>query len=257
MTDASTLDTDAIIESLRQSFIDTVHQKMEALDAMVDELWRDRSNEADILMRFKGEIHSLKGMGGTFKFPIVSIVSHHFENYLENIGSPVDDQLTDIETYLDHLRSAVDGRANPDDAETDKIVASLPIRADAAPPTSLPEISVLVITPTQYLRQLVTFFLEQAGCQVSATNQPFAGFRLAIETKPDLVICSVVMGGFGGLDLLAALRAIPAMANVHFALLSGSSDRGELAARPPDDVPVISTDNLDDEIANLLKDMIA
>ena len=80
---------------------------------------------------------------------------------------------------------------------------------------------------------------------------------MAIETRPDLVISSVVMEGIGGLDLLSALRGVPAMSKVRFALLSGSSDRGELAARPPDDVPVIGTDDLEGAIAGILKEMIA
>jgi len=257
MSDAQPEEIDAIFEQLRQSFLETATQKLDDLDTMLNEMWEERSSDSAVRIQFLGELHSLKGMGGTFQFPVVSVICHHLETYLEDGGEWPDDQLSGVQIYLDAVRQTVDSGVNPDDDDSEKIVSELPHKQPLEKEKLVKsDLRVLLVTPAYSLRQLVEFYLVDSGCTVTKTDSAFDGFRIAVIERPELVISSVEMNEMGGVDLGRALMSVSKLPDLRFCLLTGSSDAGELAQGLPDGMRVIRTGNVEGDIENVMGELV-
>jgi CheY-like chemotaxis protein len=245
---------DAIVEKMRGSFLADAAGKLDNLDRMVDALWERKDAPAGaILDELRRVIHSLKGLGGTFRYPQVSIVCHHMEGYLEGAEALSEGQLEDIQGYLDCLRQGLDMWPPPGEAEIAAILVDLPQRRQPPAPTvARARASVLLVSPSGAIAQLAAFFLEDLNCAVTSIDDPFSAFRAAIQKAPRLVISSVVLPDLSGLDFIAALRATSAMANTRFALLSSSSDIAEMTGGAAAGVAVIATETLEDGLRDVV-----
>ena len=83
--------------------------------------------------------------------------------------------------------------------------------------------TILVADDDRTIRTVLTQALTRAGCKVHATSSLMTLMRWVEEGKGDLVISDVIMPDLGGVELLAALRAIGASPSVLF--MSGYTDR--------------------------------
>jgi chemotaxis protein histidine kinase CheA len=242
-----------VLEDMRESFLENAHQKLESLDEQVNTLWADRGAASSVLSAFRGIVHSLKGLGGSFGFPQVTMVCHHLETFVADWGEPTDAQLDGAQAFLDSLRRCLEFWPAPPDSKIQEIVDALPGKMPSEEPAAeeqLSDVKVLLVVQTDTIRQLGEFYLTEFGCQVTVVKSPAAAFEAAIEVKPALVLSSVVLDGLSGTDLIAALRAMKILEGTRFALLSSSSDA--LTENLPEDVAIISTIDLERGIEQTL-----
>ena len=85
--------------------------------------------------------------------------------------------------------------------------------------------SVLLIEDDDAQRFVASFALKKAGHEVREAADGPQGVAAAREMHPDVVVCDVMMPGMTGYEVLATLRADPALAHVPFILLTAMSDR--------------------------------
>ena len=237
-----------LLEEMRGPFLDASNQKLERLNELIDALWADRTQSPKYLTEFIGIVHSLKGGGGSFGYPQITMICHHFETYLEDVATPTDDHLADFQAFLDKLTEGIEIWPAPSDDTIDQMVKALPRNQlpEAEVGNTDTEISVLLVTQTKSISQLVRFFLTDFGCDVQETADPFEAFKTAIQMKPRLLISSVVLDGMSGIDLVAALQATQTMADCRFALLSSTTDFEAISKDASNDVSVISTNDIEE-----------
>lgn len=249
---------EAVIEKVRGSFIESAEQKFQNLDGMIDSLWDDRGQAAETMNQFLGEVHNLKGMGGTFGYPQITIVCHHLETYLEGVTSPSDGHLDGMQAYADSLRAGLQIWPTPDDDVIAGMIAALP-KPEEAPATQPDAIegetigTALLISQNLSVRQLAEFFLDDFGFEVTISDSPLEAFATAIRTRPDIVVSAVEMEDLTGIGLISALKATDALKNTHFALLSASSDAGAISIGVPEGIAIINTTDMEEGIEQALQ----
>jgi CheY-like chemotaxis protein len=79
---------------------------------------------------------------------------------------------------------------------------------------------VLVVDDDPDIRDLVRFKLEAEGHELLTAPDGEAGLAAAREHQPDLVLADWTMPRLTGIEMLAKLRADPAIADIPFVLLT-------------------------------------
>src|SRR5262249_10974062 len=99
--------------------------------------------------------------------------------------------------------------------------------AEPPPPRSAPPPQdgvVLLIDDEATGREALRKFLTRAGFRVEAAASGPEGLRLARALRPAVITLDVVMPGMDGWDVLAAIKADPALAAVPVVLFTGMGD---------------------------------
>lgn len=89
--------------------------------------------------------------------------------------------------------------------------------------------TLLVIEDEGPLRANIMRILAAEGYQVIAATDGDEGVRRARESRPDLVICDILMPQVDGYGVLSALRSQPETAAIPFIFLTASADKEDLA----------------------------
>jgi CheY-like chemotaxis protein/HPt (histidine-containing phosphotransfer) domain-containing protein len=256
MSDSPNQDMDDIFQELRRDFIVTARQKLADLDSQLAIISAEATDDPDIIADMRREIHSLKGMGGTFGFPALTAVAHRLEDFIASVGSFAK-YADDIVVFIDCLNDIIDIDPQPDNDELARIVRRLPAgkKTETEDP-ELPTIEVLLVVPNPVLRPLLQHHLEQAGCRVVGAKSPFSAIELSVRTQPELVISSVVLTGLDGIDLLRSLDSMTSTGSIKLALLTSMSLDDPVMSNLPESAFVISAGGeMGNDILNLIEQL--
>lgn len=89
-------------------------------------------------------------------------------------------------------------------------------------------ITILVVEDEQFIREAICEILTFNGYETKAESNGINGLRTAIITKPDLILCDVMMPKFSGLQMLKALRKNSEIENTPFIFLSALASMEDL-----------------------------
>ena len=95
----STEDRDQILAKLRGELLTDA---LERLEDIAEELVKSSSpgnDSEETLLAVRRQFHSLKGMGGSFGFPTITLVAHRLEDYLARAHVINSKIVIDIEIY--------------------------------------------------------------------------------------------------------------------------------------------------------------
>jgi len=209
--------------------------------------------------RLYGDVHSLKGSGGTAGFHFVSKVSHRLEDYLAaRDGQIAAADVPALHKFMDTIRDSLDGQRPADDSEAQQILASLPAptvpdalgapaeasdahaaRQETAPSTATPaageDLKALLVGLSKTERAIATRALEIK--QVSVTALPTAGEALGavLRLRPDIVLLSGIMSELNATDFVAALRAMEPTRHARVGIMTSlPRNHAALKRLPPD-----------------------
>ena len=87
---------------------------------------------------------------------------------------------------------------------------------------------ILLIEDNQLIRENTAEILELANFKVYTADNGKKGVEAALENKPDLIICDIMMPVLDGYGVLHLLRKNPFMQNTPFIFLSAKTERGDL-----------------------------
>jgi len=240
---------------LRREFLDTADDRLNTLDELVDEVRQSKPDSPERMSEFRRIAHSLKGMGGTFGYPLVSVIAHRLEDYIESeqdIRLPI---VEDVQVFLDRMRDVVEGTLGADDPNTAEIVRALPIKSDGFDVEGVKALSVEVMTimPRGTATTIVERELRACGYRVSNVEEPIQALEYALRTKPDMVMASGVLPGLTGVDLACAFRAMPVTKDIPVILFTSfGRDHPSLKALPAD-VPIVKKGgSFSEDLANAL-----
>jgi len=252
------MDMDPIVLSLRDSYIETAMEKLDSFDTSIDILKKDFEGSSEAMTAFRGDVHSLKGVSGTFGFPLISVICHRLEEYIQVERPYSREEFEHIQVFSDQMRTIVEQRENPNNDISEQILAELPTPNTAfIQPQKSNGLKVVLVSPMAALRQMAEFYLSDLGCQITATESPIEAFRFIVEQRPDLIITSVQMQQLSGIDLGRAVSEISFLKTTKIALMTSSADVGDLSRGIPDKFLAIRTDQLEDDISEAIESMIS
>ncbi len=230
-----------MIARLRREFLDTAEDRLASMDEIVDGVRRGGIGSGDELPDIRRMAHSLKGMGGTFGYPLVSVIAHRLEDYLADSTSLANNIVGDVQTFLDRMRDVVDGVLGADDPRTAEIVRELPAkRADFDMEGIHPlDIEVMTVMPKGTATTIVERELKACGYRVVNLESPFEAIEYAVRTKPDMVMFAGVLTGLSGVDLACAFKAMPVTSGIPVTLFTSFSREHSSLQMLKEDVPII------------------
>ena len=88
--------------------------------------------------------------------------------------------------------------------------------------------TLLLIEDHQVIRENTAELLELAGYAVQVAENGKAGVELALATRPDLVICDIMMPVLDGYGVLQIFNQNPQLAGVPFIFLTAKTERADL-----------------------------
>ncbi len=227
---------DELIERLRGEFVDEAEDQFNSIDILLENLRSGSTDEAEALVKIRRVAHSLKGSAGAVDFPLVALIMHRMEDYLGDAESLNEQQLADIQVYVDKAREYSSLDVNQESIQADSLVRMLPAQraegavdgADEAIPTDQ-IIEVMMVIKEKKAGMLFERELRAAGLRVTTVRNSFSALEMAVRTKPNLVIVSGVLDELSGIDVVSALHAMPKTKDTPVCLLTSfDNDHPEL-----------------------------
>ena len=88
--------------------------------------------------------------------------------------------------------------------------------------------SILLIEDNDELRENTAEILELANYKVTSAENGKVGIQAALEKKPDLIICDVMMPELDGYGVLHLINKNPELSGIPFIFLTAKSERSDL-----------------------------
>lgn len=232
-----------ILDRLRLEFIDSTKDRLDAIDLAIDQIYRGEGNREDLVVSFRRNVHSLKGVAGSYGFGFVSIVAHRLEDYLESTRRLEQDQWLDTQKFIDQIRSVIEAGEEPDAAGQDAILTDLPRSAVAAEESAVSrELTALIVMPPGVQRKAVSNRLTDHGFSVSFADDPAQSVGVSLTLKPDLILSNQEFPKVTGYELANMLAAAKITQEIPFGLMTSHDDIGAGDTAHPDQLRIIKKD---------------
>ncbi|MBL4692756.1 MAG: response regulator [Magnetovibrio sp.] len=215
---------------LEAEFLQDVEDSVNQLDVLLGSLRSHTEDTGKGLVELKRITHGLLMQGRGINVPTIHLLVHRLSEYLSEVKELSDQNVEDVQVFTDKLQGILEGDLT-DVGDTPQLVRALPASqfadidfGDITPK----DIEVLLIIPEKSLSRIVHKELAECGYRVSNARSSFEGFKIAMQTKPDMVIASMELTGMKGIDLACAFAAMEPTHAMPFALLT-SYDWGHSA----------------------------
>ncbi|MAG98798.1 MAG: Hpt domain-containing protein [Alphaproteobacteria bacterium] len=230
-----------IYASLRTEFLEEAGDRLDAIEASLNDLFTGDIETAKAAEEIRREAHTIKGLATPFGFPVLTSLAHQLEDYLAAVTLKGWSPRKDVQTFIDVMRGIVDQRQDPDPERTLTIERMLPLPPDsqyAAEPE--PAQSVLVVTSSRTLALKLGGELEGFGFDVTTAAKVVDALAQVEDAPPDIVVVSDVLDGLDGLDLICALTAMPSTKSLPAILVTSYHHEGPELAALPAKVPILA-----------------
>ncbi|MFN3077746.1 MAG: response regulator [Alphaproteobacteria bacterium] len=233
--------SEGVVTALKREFLEEAEDRIRALDVALYSARQERKPVAEVVVESHRLALTLRGQADGLGLKLVGTVAYRMEDYLANVRSDLGSHgLEDLQCYVDRLLELVTGRI-PGDADLAEVVRQLPAKYTTFDigDIEIRNIEVLLVMLHSTQSHYVERELQQCGYRVSIVTNTFDAIPLVVRTKPDLIIVSAMMPELGGIDLVAALSAMPSTRNIPTALITSLSPDDEKLKLLPSHVPVI------------------
>ncbi len=145
-----------ILVDMRQEFIETAEDRLDEIEQSVANLLSGGRNIDCEMLDIKRNIHSIKGLGGSFGFSSMTLWAHALEDYLETTRDIGADQLADVQLFVDRMREIIESGENPDDETTSMAIRTLRLKGRKRDRTGLKDgTSVMLLMPKGIQRKII------------------------------------------------------------------------------------------------------
>ena len=234
---------DDLVAHLAQDFLVDAVEMLGNLGLLVSETHQGKVDTGYTLQTVRREIHTVKGQGGSFGFPSLTVIAHRLENYLVDLETLKTRQLDDVLKFLDRMQEIAESGVNPEDDAVSAIVRTLPAKGAAEDGfQEVGNLEILLVAGSRIVRRAVEGELNKRGFRVVTVESPIDVFETVIRTRPDMVIASAMMDKISGIDLARALKSMVATHHIPFALLTSFDASHPELRHLPDDVALVHHD---------------
>ena len=245
------MDMNEILAQMSEKFIETAHEKIARLNEILVLLSRPGEDEKSLLEEFHREVHSLKGMGGTFQMPLVSKLCHKFEDFLSGEKTASDNLIEDCYAYLDRLNDLIESGQAGDFDKAETWLAGLPQKGAIEETRSEEKCNkVLIISPSTEIVNEITPLFQDNGFEVTSASSAFRGYKAAVLHKPDVILSAQVQDEMDGAELVRSLGALQALSQTKFAMIC--PDRRQALSENLQGVQLLSEANVAIDAMNFI-----
>ena len=231
-------DYDVIIDKLKLEFLDYADDALGELDALIAAAGLSGVDTAATIDAIRRSGHNLKGMGGSFGFPLITLLAHRMEDYFLGRQKLSRRTLNDAQLFVDRMREALEGGF--DGVSEAEVVRTLPAKTDFnVADVSKQDVEVLSIMPHSAMTQMIEREFQACGYRVVTVSQSFTAIETAVRTRPDLIVASAVMEDLSGVDLVCALHAMPASRDLPCMILTSLDLDNVFFAALPHGTPLV------------------
>ena len=103
-----------VIEGMADKYVDVVAHDLASLQEAVEKLEKDVENRSEHLEKIFLVSHDMKGQGGSFGYPLVTIICNQLGRFIEKLESVGDPEIQVIALHIDAVNVVV--RENMKDA---------------------------------------------------------------------------------------------------------------------------------------------
>ena len=223
---------DDIVASLKQDFIEDTVDRVDRIETTIDRIAGGMDEAGPGIAELRREAHTVKGLAGSFGFPLVGAIAHRLEDYIAELTEINDLEAASLVDFTSWIREIIESGTNPAADEETRILRSLPTRSvptedvgtkSAAVTTNDKE--VLLVTATAVQARFLQRELREKGFRTITARTAVEAFETVVQSHPDAVITAAVLDGLSGIELIRALAAMKTLANKKLGLLT-SFDAG-------------------------------
>ena len=238
-----TSNVDEILKQLAIEFLDSCEDSLVIIDDAITRMMGANGAWDKDFAEILRYVHSIKGSGGTFGFPAITMIAHALEDFIETAGKIGPDHLPAIQVHVDAIRKISDQGENPTDQETTKILRALPVSStitvDAIPSDQAPrDIGFLLVMAKGLQRRIIGEELASFGFRVSLAETAIEAIEIALANPPDIFAASRFNEDMTGAELARVFKSIDSLANTKFLLMTSSDDTNPEALGLPDDARI-------------------
>ncbi len=229
-----------IFADLAQDFIEDCEDRLVEIDDCLTRLRTHQGIANNDVMEVKRHIHSLKGMGTTFRFPSISLISHALEDYFETLFEISDEGVFDVQLYVDRIRAITESRADLPHQDTLDMLRTLPLKARRRAVTrDNKEVSLLLHMPPGIQRKIIGKELFQFGFNVTIVENALDAIKEGILRRPDIIMSTMVTASLSGIELAGVFFAVDATRGSPFLLVTAEDIDQTMFADLPANVTVL------------------
>ncbi len=246
---------DATFQVLRQEFLEDSAEELENLISFLNEAAAGGRPMEVVLRDARRVAVNLVGGANGFELPLIGVAAQRFDDYIASLTASAPRGLGNLITYAETLHDLLDA---PDENEetASQLMRRLPAKGSFEPDeVDVREIEVLLVMSSGVATRVIERELLECGYRVTTVSNSFKALEFAARALPDLIIVSAVMPDLGGIDLMLALKAMPATRNIGAALITSlDPDNHDLKLLPPT-VPIIhKSASFGDDLTQALQD---
>ena len=246
---------DATFQALREEFLEDSTEDLQNLISFLNEATAGGRPMEVVLRDARRVAVNMVGGANGFELPLIGITAQRFDDYIASLSADDSRGLGNLISYTETL---LDLLKAPDQKEetASQLVRRLPAKGSFDPDEiDVREIEVLLVMTPGVATRVIERELLECGYRVTTVGNSFKALEFAARGLPDLIIVSAVMPDLEGIDLLLALKAMPATRNIGAALITSlDPDHPSLQHLPPT-VPIIKKSaSFGDDLAKALQD---
>ncbi|MEQ8804163.1 MAG: Hpt domain-containing protein [Rhodospirillales bacterium] len=214
------------LKKLRLDFIDGMLDRLDEIEVILTTLRQHDAAFDETFLDLQRHIHSIKGQGGTFDFPAISMIAHKMEDCIEVSPAINDNDLHTLEIYFDRIRSILEAGVNPPEEELSALLRMGNLDADKVIKDQKSRvIDILLVMPGGLQRKIIAQELASCGFRLSMFDSPTDAIKHAVQIPPNLIFATLEMAELSGLELAHVFNAIEATKGRRFILMTSIEDK--------------------------------
>lgn len=247
---------DEMMKQLDVEYHDDASERIAEMARCLERIGEEGPTDA-VLSVVRRQGHNLKGTAASFGYPVITMIAHRLETYINDMRQWEPTALEDLYRFVDRMGEMLDRANQPSDDEIAQIVRALPAQSldrsaalnrSGAPDRAVPNldiqvkvVEILLITPTRTIAKLLSQQIIACGFRVNSVADPIEGLTMALRTRPDMIITSQAMKGMSGVDLIRAVRAISATEQIPACILTSQEIGSAVFDRLPAGIMMLRT----------------
>ncbi|WP_412776400.1 Hpt domain-containing protein [Thalassospira lucentensis] len=218
---------DDIVASLKQDFIEDTVDRVDRIETTIDRIAGGMDEAGPGIAELRREAHTVKGLAGSFGFPLVGAIAHRLEDYIAELTEINDLEAASLVDFTSWIREIIESGTNPAVDEETRILRSLPTRSvptedvgTKSAAVTANDKEVLLVTATAVQARFLQRELREKGFRTITARTAVEAFETVVQSHPDAVITAAVLDGLSGIELIRALAAMKTLANKKLGLLT-------------------------------------
>ncbi len=227
------------LETLREDLEEDAKKTYGSLNRTIINLESGTVKTEFALKSLNWSIEKLRLYAQAVEETLLFLVLQRLEPYFDDNRVPHENEFSDLAIFMDIIHGILKDEIDRDTDEQE-FLRSLPTRrpADLEDFMHL-EVEVLLVDPNKTTLRIVENELLNCGFRVTPVQTAYKALRLAVCTRPDVIIASSVQEDLGGVSLACALRAIPETKQVPVGILTSYARSHRSFVDLPEGIPLI------------------